>query len=83
VVKVFSSSLGGIHFFLDLYVQTLSILQKDPCHFLFCQIYNSRPCNNCINKMNKIGIRKVYYSTQDGNIVYEFVKEMKLIQKTL
>lgn len=43
---------------------------------------NSRPCNNCINKMKKIGIRKVYYSTQDSNIGCEFVKDMKLEHKS-
>jgi deoxycytidylate deaminase len=55
------------------------IVIRTNSHGVLC---NSRPCNNCINKMNKIGIRKVYYSTQDGNIVYEFVKEMQLTHKS-
>lgn len=37
---------------------------------------NSRPCNDCIDKMTKIGIRKVYYSNSEGNIVYEFLDNM-------
>jgi deoxycytidylate deaminase len=37
---------------------------------------NSRPCNDCINKLNKLGIRKVYYSNEQGEIVYEYVKDM-------
>jgi deoxycytidylate deaminase len=41
------------------------------------ELRNSRPCNNCIDKMNKIGIRKVFYSNFDGNIVYEYAKDMQ------
>jgi deoxycytidylate deaminase len=37
---------------------------------------NSRPCNHCIEKMIKIGIRKVYYSNSNGEIVCEYVKDM-------
>ena len=37
---------------------------------------NSRPCNDCIDKMMKIGIRKVYYSDSNGDIVYEFLDSM-------
>lgn len=37
---------------------------------------NSRPCNDCIDKMTKIGIRKVYYSNSNGDIVYEFLDNM-------
>lgn len=40
---------------------------------------NSRPCNDCIEKMEKIGIRKVYYSNSDGEIVYEFLDDMAKI----
>lgn len=36
----------------------------------------SRPCNSCIEKLRQKGIRKAYYSTRDGNIVYEFVDTM-------
>jgi len=38
---------------------------------------NSRPCNHCIDKLKKIGIRKVFYSNQDGNIVGEFIDDME------
>jgi deoxycytidylate deaminase len=38
---------------------------------------NSRPCNQCIDKLRKIGIRKVYYSNENGDIVCEFVEQME------
>ena len=38
---------------------------------------NSRPCSDCIKYLKELGIRKVYYSNSDGNIVYEKVKDMK------
>jgi deoxycytidylate deaminase len=38
---------------------------------------NSRPCNHCIDKLKKIGIRKVFYSNEDGNIVSEFIHDME------
>jgi deoxycytidylate deaminase len=28
----------------------------------------SRPCNQCISKLNKLGIRKVFYSNEKGDI---------------
>ncbi len=37
---------------------------------------NSRPCNACIDKLKQKGIRNVYYSNSDGDIVYEFVDTM-------
>jgi len=40
---------------------------------------NSRPCNACIEKLKKKGIRKVYYSNDKGNIVYEFIENMEKI----
>jgi cytidine deaminase len=40
---------------------------------------NSRPCNQCIDTLSKLGIRKVYYSNEDGNIVWEFVEQMAKI----
>lgn len=39
----------------------------------------SRPCKACIEKMRDLGIRKVYYSDSDGNIVYEYINDMKII----
>lgn len=38
---------------------------------------NSRPCAQCIDKLCKLGIRKVYYSNEDGQIVWEFVEQME------
>lgn len=38
---------------------------------------NSRPCNQCIDKLQKIGIRNVYYSDDNGNIVCEKVDVME------
>ena len=38
---------------------------------------NSRPCNDCIDKLLKLGIRKVYYSNEEGRIVSEIVEHME------
>jgi deoxycytidylate deaminase len=38
---------------------------------------NSRPCSSCIETMKRKGIRKVYYSTEEGLIQYEYIKEMQ------
>lgn len=38
---------------------------------------NSRPCNQCIEKLQKIGIRKVHYSDDNGDIVSERVEHME------
>lgn len=40
---------------------------------------NSRPCSDCINKLDKVGIRKVIYSNETGELVSEFVKDMPKI----
>lgn len=40
------------------------------------QLVNARPCENCLNMMKKIGINRVYYSDDDGNIISENVKDM-------
>ena len=40
---------------------------------------NSRPCNTCIIKLRKLGIRKVFYSNSKGVIVFEYVKEMEFL----
>ncbi len=39
----------------------------------------SRPCSECIEHMEKVGIRKVYYSDHDGKIVYEHLEKMPKI----
>lgn len=38
---------------------------------------NSRPCSICITKLQKYGVRKVYYSNEHGIIVNEFVSDME------
>ena len=43
---------------------------------------DSRPCNTCIGKMLKAGIRRAYYSNRDGGLSCEFVNEMKLTYET-
>lgn len=41
------------------------------------ELKNSRPCNNCIEKLKSIGIRRVYYSNDDGEIVREDINTME------
>jgi len=41
------------------------------------KLRNSRPCNACIDKLCQKGIRKAYYSNENGEIVYEFLDSMK------
>lgn len=43
------------------------------------KLRNSRPCNSCIQKLLQRGIRRVYYSDKNGDIVYEDLKSMKLL----
>lgn len=38
---------------------------------------NSKPCINCIEKMKKYQIRKVYYSNIYGEIVSEYLNDIK------
>lgn len=42
----------------------------------------SKPCHDCINAMRKCGIKKVYYSDNDGNIVMERVNSIENRQST-
>jgi deoxycytidylate deaminase len=44
-----------------------------------CKLKNSRPCNACIDKLFERGIRKVYYSNDLGEIVYEYIENMQRI----
>ena len=39
-------------------------------------LVNARPCFNCLNMMKSVGIRRVYYSDDSGNIIYENVRDM-------
>lgn len=43
------------------------------------ELKNSRPCNHCIKKLIKLGISKVYYSNENGDVVYEYLDDMKLL----
>ena len=43
------------------------------------ELKNSRPCNECIDKLKKKGIKKVFYSNDDGKIIIEIVNDMKYI----
>jgi deoxycytidylate deaminase len=43
---------------------------------------NSRPCNTCIEILKRKGIRKAYYSNEDGEIVYEFIENMPKIHES-
>jgi deoxycytidylate deaminase len=36
----------------------------------------SRPCNECVKMMKKLGIKKVHYSNEDGKMITEKVKVM-------
>lgn len=44
------------------------------------EMCNARPCYNCLNMMKAVGIRKVYYSVSDTQIISENVKNMVSIQ---
>jgi deoxycytidylate deaminase len=46
------------------------------------QLCNARPCYNCLELMKKIGIRRVYYSINHHEIIYENIKDMISIQVT-
>ena len=43
---------------------------------------DSRPCNTCIDKMRRAGIRRAYYSNRDGGLSCELVSEMELLYQT-
>ncbi len=43
---------------------------------------DSRPCNTCIEKMKRAGIRRAYYSTRDGDLRCELVSEMEMTYET-
>jgi hypothetical protein len=40
-------------------------------------LMNSRPCENCIDLMRQVGIKTVYYSSNDASMVKEQVVNMK------
>ncbi len=47
------------------------------------KLYNARPCINCLNMMKSVGINRVFYSNDDGNIICEKVKDMISIQASV
>jgi deoxycytidylate deaminase len=42
----------------------------------------SRPCNECVKMMKKLGIKKVHYSNEDGKMITEKVKDMEFKHNT-
>lgn len=38
---------------------------------------NSKPCNHCLQILMLFGVKTVYYSTDEGDIVKEIVKNVK------
>lgn len=47
------------------------------------QLVNARPCQNCLEMMKSIGIRRVYYSNDCGEIVCENIKDMISIHSSI
>lgn len=39
-------------------------------------IRNSKPCCDCIKTLRKMNIRGVYYSLDNGNLVYEKISDI-------
>lgn len=87
----FSSKINIINFKTSIHAEIDAILQTDIKFIRGLDIIiirikelangkiilkNSRPCNSCIDKMRNYGIRKVYYSNDTGDIVYEFLENM-------
>ena len=40
------------------------------------KLLNSKPCYHCLQILKKIGISKIYYSTEDGEIEVQKIKNM-------
>ncbi len=40
------------------------------------KLVNARPCAHCLDMMKSVGIRRVYYSDDYGDIICENVKDM-------
>jgi hypothetical protein len=41
------------------------------------ELLNSKPCMDCLKVLKMIGIKKVYYSDENGNIIVEKIKNME------
>lgn len=67
--KKYFKSLKG----MDILI--IRINQNNNCNNRKLKI--SRPCNNCIDTLRKFDIRKVYYSDEYGNIVFEYLYDMQ------
>jgi deoxycytidylate deaminase len=37
---------------------------------------SSKPCKHCIDYIKRIGIKKIYYSNDEGQIVYEKIGDL-------
>ena len=51
---------------MDKYSIIVVRIKRDTGEFV-----NSKPCKHCIERIKQHGIRKVYYSDENGNIVME------------
>lgn len=38
---------------------------------------NSRPCENCIDLIKKVGIKNVIYSTENNNLIKQSIEEIE------
>jgi hypothetical protein len=47
------------------------------------QLRNARPCHNCLTMMKCIGINRIFYSDNNGNIICEKAKDMTSIQASI
>jgi deoxycytidylate deaminase len=41
------------------------------------ELKNSKPCYHCLEELKNIGIRKIYYSNEHGEIIMEKTKNME------
>jgi hypothetical protein len=46
------------------------------------KLMNSRPCYNCLSMMKAVGVKRVYYSDNNENIICENVKDMLSINSS-
>lgn len=56
---------------LDLIIIRVCKTKEENIH-----LRNSRPCNACIDKLRQCGVRKVYYSGINGEILCEYAESM-------
>jgi len=41
-------------------------------------LVNSRPCDDCIRRLQLLGVNRIYYSSDKGDVVREKLSEMRL-----